>query len=178
MRTRLRLFNMRDDIAGYLMRWTRRLVVIAVFGYAVAEVGLLLGLSNVAHEGVLKAVGFGLHVCLAIIVVQKRRAVRARLRAPADATGFGARLRNGLAASWHWIALFFIIGVWVVWAVEVPHGFAWMLRVFALTAVVLIGARLALIVVLGSIDRVLHIGAGRGAALSRTGRAACASMRR
>ena len=50
VRTRLRLFNMRDDIAAYLMRWTRRLVVIGVFGYAVAEVGLLLGLSDVAHE--------------------------------------------------------------------------------------------------------------------------------
>ena len=31
------------------MRWTRRLVVIAVFGYAIGEVGLLLGLSDVAR---------------------------------------------------------------------------------------------------------------------------------
>jgi len=158
VRARLRLFNLRDDIAAYLMRWIRRLVVIGVFGYATAEVGLLLGLSSVAHEAVLKAVSLVLHLCLAVIVVQKRRAVRTRLRAPAGATGLTARLRNGLAASWHWIALFFIIGIWVVWAVEVPHGFAWVLRIFAITALVLVGARLALIVVLGSIDRVLHIG--------------------
>ena len=155
---RLRLFNLRDDIAAYLMRWTRRLVVIAVFGYAVAEVGLLLGLSDVAHQGVLKAVSFVLHVCLAIIVLQKRRAVRARLRAPAGATGLSARLRNGLAVSWHWIALFFIIAVWLVWAIEVPNGFAWLLRVFALTAGLLLGARLFLILVLGSIDRAMNIG--------------------
>ncbi len=160
VRRQLRLFNMRDDIAAYLMWWTRRLVVIAVFGYAAAEVGLLLGLSDVAHEGVLKAVGFILHACLAIIVIQKRRAVRARLRAPPEATGLGARLRNGLAASWHWIALFFIIGIWAVWAVEVPHGFAWMLRVFTLTAALLIGARVFLILVLGSIDRALQVGPG------------------
>ncbi|HET8997885.1 MAG TPA: mechanosensitive ion channel domain-containing protein [Acetobacteraceae bacterium] len=156
-RARLRLFNLRDDIASYLMRWTRRLVVIGVFGYAVAEVGLLLGLSDVAHEAVLKTVSLALHIGLAIIVVQKRRAVRARIRAPAGETGFAARLRNGLAASWHWIALFFIIGVWVVWAVEVPHGFAWFLRIFVITALVLIGARLTLIVLLGSIDRALRI---------------------
>ena len=157
-RARLRLFNLRDDIADYLMRWTRRLIVIAVFGYAVAEVGLLLGLSDVAHQGLLKAVSFVLHLCLAIIVLQKRRAVRARLRAPEGATGFAARLRNGLAASWHWVALFFIIAVWMVWAIELPHGFTWLLRVFALTAALLIGARLFLILVLGSIDRVMRMG--------------------
>ena len=27
------------------MRWTRRIAVVSVFGYAIAEVGLLLGLS-------------------------------------------------------------------------------------------------------------------------------------
>lgn len=156
-RSRLRVFNLRDDIAAYLMRWTRRLVVIGVFGYAIAEVGLLLGLSNEGHEGVMKTVSLVLHICLAIMVVQKRRAVRARLRARVDATGFTVRLRNGLAASWHWIALFFIIGSWVVWAVEVPNGFAWVLRIFVITTLILIGARLGLIVMLGSIDRALHI---------------------
>lgn len=157
VRTRLRLFNVRDDIAAYLMRWTRRMLVIGVFGYAIAEVGLLLGLSSEGHQGILKAVSLVVHICLAIMVVQKRRAVRARLRAPVGDSGASARLRNALAASWHWIALFFIIGSWVVWAVEVPHGFTWVLRIFVVTALVLIGARLALIVMLGSIDRALQI---------------------
>ena len=154
---RLRLFNLRDTTAAYAVRWIRRLVVIAVFGYAIAEVGLLLGLSDVAHDGLLKANGFVLHTCLAIIVLQKRRAVRRWLRAPEGTTGTAARLRNGLAASWHWIALFFIVGVWLVWAIELPHGFSWMLRLFSLAALMLVGARLVLIVLLGSIDRALHV---------------------
>ncbi|MBV9250847.1 MAG: mechanosensitive ion channel, partial [Acetobacteraceae bacterium] len=152
----LRLFNLPNDLATYLMRWAKRLIVIAVFGYACAEVGLLLGLSAVAHEAVLKSVGFVVHVCLAIIVLQKRRAVRRLLRAPAGATGTTARLRNGLASSWHWIALFFIAAVWLVWAVEIPHGFTAVLHFFLVTAALLVGARLALILLLGSIDRAVR----------------------
>ena len=70
---RLRLFHIPDATALYLMRWFRRLVLLAVFGYALGEVGLLLGLSEVAHDALQKAIGLVLHVCLAIIVIQKRR---------------------------------------------------------------------------------------------------------
>jgi small-conductance mechanosensitive channel len=154
---RLRLFNLPDKLAAYLMSWTRRLVIIAVFGYAIAEVGLLLGLSGVAHDALLKFNGFVLHTCLAIIVLQKRRAVRRRLRAPPGATGAGARLRNALASAWHWIALFFIVAIWLVWAVEIRNGFTRMLHFFIVTALVLIGARLMLIVLDGTVDRAMRV---------------------
>jgi small-conductance mechanosensitive channel len=154
--SRLRLFFLRDTTATYLMRWSRRLILIAVFGYAIGEVGLLLGLSDIAHEALQKTVGLMLHLCLAIMVVQKRRAVRRRLRAPADATGLIATLRNRLAQVWHGIALFFVIGSWLIWAVEVPHGYTVILHYFVVTALVMIGARLALLVLLGLVDRVMR----------------------
>ena len=47
---RLRLLPMSSAQAAYAMRWTRRLVVVSVSGYAIAEVGLLLGLSDSAHD--------------------------------------------------------------------------------------------------------------------------------
>jgi small-conductance mechanosensitive channel len=156
----LRLVNLRDSTAVYLMRWWRRLVVIAVFGYAIAETGLLLGLSDLGHDALLKATGFVLHVCLAIIVIQKRRAVRRWLRAPPGATGLIAVLRNRLAAAWMWIALFFIIAVWVVWAIEVQRGYLQLLHFFGATILVLAGARILLIVVLGSLDRAFRAQAG------------------
>jgi len=156
--SRLRLFAIPDATARYAMRWVRRLVLIAVFGYAIGEVGLLLGLSDSAHEAVQKGFGLILHICLAIIVIQSRRRVRAWLRAPAGATGTFARLRNRIAAIWHWIALFFIAAIWVVYAVEVPHGTTQVLRFFVLTAIVLILARLLLLLLLGFIDRALRIG--------------------
>ncbi|MDR3415036.1 MAG: mechanosensitive ion channel [Nevskia sp.] len=155
---RLRLLHMPDATANYAMRWIRRLVLITVFGYALGEVGLLLGLSDMAHEAVQKAVGLLLHVCLAIIVIQNRRRVRGLLRAPAGATSMMAKLRNRIAVIWHWIALFFLVAIWLVYAVEVPHGFSQVLRFFGLTALVLILARLSLLLVLGFIDRALRVG--------------------
>src|SRR5581483_12008570 len=154
---RLRLFQVPDRLAAYLMRWIRRLVIVAVFGYAIAEVGVLLGLSDVAHDALLKANGFILHACLAIMVLQKRRAVRRRLRAPVGATGATARFRNALASVWHWVALFFIVAIWLVWAVEIPNGFTSLLHFFVVTVLLLIGARLLLIVLDGSVDRALTV---------------------
>jgi small-conductance mechanosensitive channel len=154
--SRLRLFHLRDTTAAYLMYWSRRLILIAVFGYAIGEVGLLLGLSDIAHEALQKGIGFALHLCLAIMVIQKRRAIRRRLRAPAGATGFAASMRNRFANVWHWIALFFLIAGWLVWAIEVPHGYAALLHYFIVTTLVLIGARLVLLVLLGLVDRFMR----------------------
>jgi moderate conductance mechanosensitive channel len=154
--SRLRLFQLHDSAAAYLMRWSRRLILIAVFGYAIGEVGLLLGLSDIAHEAFEKSVGLVLHLCVAFIVVEKRRAVKHRLLAPAGSTGAFARLRNSLARVWHWIALFFLVAGWLVWAVEVPHGYTAVLHYFVVTALVLIGARLVLLLLLGSVDRIMR----------------------
>src|SRR5262249_18254422 len=121
--SRLRLFHLPDSVATYLMKWTRRLALVAIFGYVLGEVGLLLGMSRDAHDLLQKTIALLLHVMVAIIVIQKRRAVRQVLRSKPDKTGFAAALRNRLAAAWHWVALFFLFGVWLVWAIEVPHGF-------------------------------------------------------
>jgi moderate conductance mechanosensitive channel len=155
---RLRLFHLHDSAAAYLMRWSRLLILIAVFGYALGEVGLLLGMSDIARDAFEKAVGLVLHLCLAVVVLQKRRAVRRRLRAPPGATGVVAALRNRFARIWHWIALFFLIAGWLIYAVEVPHGYAAVLHYFVVTALVLIGARLALLLLLGLVDRVMRPG--------------------
>jgi small-conductance mechanosensitive channel len=154
--SRLRLFHLPDSAAAYLMRWTRRLILIAVFGYAIGEVGLLLGLSEIGHDAFEKAVGLVLHLCLAFIVVQNRRAVRRWLRAQPGATGTLASLRNSFARVWHGVALFFLIAGWLIWAVEVPHGFAAVIHYSVVTALVLIGARLALLLLLGLVDRIMR----------------------
>ncbi len=153
---RLRLFHLRDTTAAYLMRWIRRLAFIAVFGYAIGQIGLLLGLSDVAHDLLEKAVGFVLYLNLAIIIVQKRRAVRRVIRGRGGQSGLTAALRNRLGAIWHWIALSVLIAMWLVWAVEVPHGYTLMLHYFAVTALVLTGARLVLLLLLGLIDRAMR----------------------
>ena len=154
--SRLRLFHLRDAAATYLTYWARRLVLIAVLGYAIGEVGLLLGLSDIAHDSFEKGVGLVLHLCLVYIVVRNRRAVRRWIRAPEGSAGMLARLRNGFAGIWHWFALFLLVAGWLVWAIEVPHGYAAVLHYLIVTALVLIAARLILLVLLGMVDRLMR----------------------
>jgi small-conductance mechanosensitive channel len=154
--SRLRLFHLPDSAATYLMYWAKRLILIAVLGYVVGEVGLLLGLSEIAHDAMEKGVGLVLHVCLAYIVIRKRRAVRRWIRAPEGSAGLFARLRNRAAAVWHWVALFFLAAGWLVWAIEVPHGYTVVLHYSILTALVLIGARFVLLLLLGMVDRIMR----------------------
>src|SRR5262249_29852412 len=119
---RLRLLHLQDRTARYLMYWSRRLILIAVFGYIVGEAGLLLALSELAHEALEKGVGLILHVCLMCVVIRNRRAVRRWIRAPEGSTGWVARVRNAFARVWHWVALFLLVASWLVWAIELPHG--------------------------------------------------------
>jgi moderate conductance mechanosensitive channel len=106
---------------------------------------------------VLKVVALVNHVLIGIVVVQKRRAVRRRLRAPQGATGLLAALRNWLARVWHWLALILLAGLWLGWVVEAPHSYTQMLRYFLSLVAVGIVTRFALILILGNLDRALAL---------------------
>lgn len=153
----LRLFHIPDSRATWLMRWIRRIVVVAVFGYAVGEVGSLLGLSDSARDVLLKAVSLLVHAFLVIMVLEKRHAIARLIRGEPGASGPMARSRLALAAVWHWIAVALIVALWAVGAVEVPNGFAALLRFTVITGALLFGARLLLIVLNGLIDRALNV---------------------
>jgi small-conductance mechanosensitive channel len=156
-RPHLRLLNISNRGAAYVLRWTRRIVVVSVFGYAIAEVGLLLGLSDAAHEWLLRAVALLDHLFLAIIVLQQRGTVRRILQAPEGASGAFVALRNGLARIWHWLALALLAAFWLGWAVEAPHGNGALLRSFGSVVIIVILMRLVQIVVLGALDRLMSL---------------------
>ncbi len=155
---RLRLLPVRDATAMYAFRWTRRLLVVGVVGYAAAEVGLLLGLSQAAHLALLKATVLVLHIFIAIIVIQKRRVVRRWIRSPEDATGVFAAVRDRLAAIWHWIALFYLAALWLVWAVALPAGYERLSRALLTTLAVVVLARLTRRGCNAALDRLLLAG--------------------
>jgi small-conductance mechanosensitive channel len=129
-----------------------------VVGYAAAEVGLLLGLSQAAHLALLKATVLVLHICIAIIVIQKRRVVRRWIRAPAGATGIVPAVRNRVAAIWHWIALFYLAALWLVWAVALPAGYQRLSRVVLITLAVAVLAQLARRGGMAALDRLVLTG--------------------
>jgi small-conductance mechanosensitive channel len=139
----LQLLPMRRSAGAYLIRWTRRLILIAVPGYTIGEIALLLGLSASAHEALQKTVALVLMICLAIIVMQRRRSVRRWLSAPPEATGIVARLRNAAARRWYTVALFLLAAIWLAWTLRAPDAVERIIWYFVVTA--LVGAAAALV---------------------------------
>ena len=154
---RMRLVHVSDAAAAYIARWVGLIVGVAVFGRAVSEISLLYGLYPGAQAALLKLFMLIAHLLLVVVVLQNRRAVAERIRAPADRTGSIARLRNFLADTWHYIAIFYVLALWLVWAFEVRNGYARLLHVFAVTAAILLVSRLVTIVLLGALDRGLRL---------------------
>ena len=154
---RLRLLNVSDWMATFVARWSLRLTVVAVTGHVVAQIGLLFGMYQVAYDSLLKLVGLLVHGGLVLAVLQCRGPVARHLRAPKRATGFIAGLRNRFAQVWHIVAIFYIVALWVVWALELPDGYTRLLHFFLVTTVVAFVARLLGIIVLGTTDRLLRV---------------------
>ena len=160
---RLRLIQCDDYWALYTERWVRRISAVAVFGFAAAEVGLLFGLYRSAHEVFIKLVALAVHIMLVVVVLQSRHAVAHRLRARKTRTGVVASLQNHLAANWHFIAIFYIVALWLVAAAEIQNGYHRLLYFFVVTTGTLIVARLIGIVLVGALDRSVRIGADTSA---------------
>jgi len=154
---KLRLVPMSARRAAYLMRWTRRLMVLVVVGYTAAEIGLVFGLYRVAYEALLKLVSLVVLVCLVTIVLQTRAPVAAHIRAPDGREGTLAVLRNRIAALWQAAAIFYLVALWLVWAFEVPNGFSRLLRVVVASVVVAVLARTLAVAAYGALDRALRI---------------------
>ena len=151
-----RLLKLRDETAAYIEIWVKRIAIVAVFGIAMAEVARLLGLHRAGYAALVRIVMLIVHLFVVIILLQCRRTVADWIRAPSPGCAF-AGLRNRLADLWHVAAIFFVMALWVVWAMRVQNGYALVLQYFLATLAVLVAARLAGIVALGGLDRIFQI---------------------
>ena len=98
---RLRLLHVSDWAAGFLTRWLRRVLVVGVAGYAVAEFGLAFGMYRTAYDALLKLFALAVHLCLVVAILQAREPVARRLHVRAK-RGFGRRRSTGSARSGTW----------------------------------------------------------------------------
>jgi small conductance mechanosensitive channel len=146
----LRLIPAADLTAAYVTIWLRRIVVVLVLGFAVAEAGLLFGLPWGAYDAIIRLVLLVVSLFLGIIVLQNRVAVAQWLRAPPLKPGdlpnasrrALRRFRDWLAEVWHFLAILYLLALWAVWALEIHDGFTRLLRASALTLLVLAVAKL------------------------------------
>ena len=152
----LRLIRMADATAGWTARWVARIAAVAVLAYAIGQAGLLLGMSREAYDGLQKMAGLLNHLFAATMILQKRRPVRIWLRGPEGASGPLAGLRAAIAPWWHWIVLGLLAGEWLVWAVELRHGYSAMVHAVAVVVLVAAGTQLALVELRGALARVVR----------------------
>ncbi len=143
--THLRLLPVSDETAAYVTIWVRRIAVVAIAGYAVAEAGLLFGLPWAAYDAILRVALLVVSLLLVIVVLQNRHTVAEVLRAPPLKEGeepdrarvLFRGLRDRLADIWHLVAILWLFALWGVWALEVRDGFERLTRVSALTILIL-----------------------------------------
>ncbi len=152
-RSSQRLLHVSDWAAEFLTRWTRRVTIVAITGFAVAGVGLQYGMYRTAYETLLKLFALVVHVCVVVAILQAREPIARRIRARHSARGAWAALLNRLADIWHLIAIFYVMALWLVWAVELRNGYVRLIHFFIVTAGVMITARLTAIVLLGGLDK-------------------------
>uniref|UniRef100_UPI001F012C46 mechanosensitive ion channel domain-containing protein n=1 Tax=Falsiroseomonas oryziterrae TaxID=2911368 RepID=UPI001F012C46 len=162
----LRLIQVADETAAYITVWIRRIAVVAIVGYATAEALLLFGLPWSVYDGILRVALLIVSLFLIIVILQNRGAVAEALRAPELAEGeqpdrarrLFRTLRDRLADVWHLLAILWLLAAWGVWALEVRDGFERLLRVSALTVVILGAAKLADVLARRAIARGFRIG--------------------
>jgi len=147
----LRLLPVTDETAAYATIWLRRIVVVLITSYAVAEAGLQFGLPWSAYDTFLRIALLLVTLFLVIIILQNRQSASDFLRAPELLEGedpdrarrFFRMLRDRAADIWHLVAIAWLIAAWGVWALEIQYGFWRLLKVSFSTILILSVAKIA-----------------------------------
>ncbi|MGH6953744.1 MAG: hypothetical protein ACREGL_06160, partial [Alphaproteobacteria bacterium] len=132
-----------DQASRDAIRWVRRLAVLGSYGFFFAGAAPLLGLPRGTDVALLNLVGLALAAMVIIFIVRRRGTVASWIRAgtAADGTARGrAGLRARIAASWHLFAVGYVGAAYLVWALRVEDGFAFLARATVATVLVLAAA--------------------------------------
>jgi len=149
----LRLMPLSSAWAAFAQRWLRRIVVIGGVGGALGG-AVPLGMSEDAHLALLKLVILFAHVALAVAILQCRQPVAAALRKSAAERGSFAYLVHWFADIWAAAAVFVVMALWFVWALDLRGGYRELVRAGGVSLAVLLAARMVAIVTLGALGRV------------------------
>jgi small-conductance mechanosensitive channel len=152
----LRLVPLSDEWAAYAQRWVVRIVAIGGVGGAIGA-AVPLGMTEDAHLALVKLVTLIGHLALVVMILQLRRPVAEAMRKSAERHGSYAWFMQWFADIWVGVALFVVIALWFVWALDLRGGYAELLRAGGLSLVVLLAARVSAIVLLGALSRLFGL---------------------
>ncbi|APR39669.1 mechanosensitive ion channel protein [Paraburkholderia sp. SOS3] len=153
----LRLWRMPDRWAIFVQRWAIWIVGAIGCGAALVEIALALGLSESAHVALVKLVALAGHVLLSLMILQCRKPVAEAIRARAQDSSSPMKLiGEGFVDLWTGVAVFIVMALWFVWALDVQNGYRTLLHLGGISVAVLIGARVVSIVVFGALGRIFR----------------------
>lgn len=135
--------SMSDETAAYAQIWVNRITIVALAGFAAIETARTFGLDSATASGLFKALWLLITLLLIIVVLQNRENLREVLRAPEDAHGAFAVIRNRVADVWHILATLYLLAAWVVTALEIEDGYGRIVAFTVSTILVVGGAKLA-----------------------------------
>lgn len=152
----LRLLHISDAWAAFAQRSIGRIVIVVGACTAAVEIAANLGLTEAGHVALQKAVALVAHVMISVLILQCRRPVAARIRAIAHDRPTLAAVCNALADAWAPVAVFVVMALWFVWALDVHNGYRVLIALGGRSIAVLIGMRMVSIVVFGALARLFH----------------------
>jgi len=148
----LRLLSVTDETANYAVIWVRRLIAVSVYGYFLAEAGLLLGLPSGVYGLALRAIGLLVVAMLVILILQNRSAVTGWLKGRTEG-GPWSNVRQRVADVWHFLAIGYVFAIYGVWTLDIAGGFEFLLRATVFTVVVVVVVRLVTSTLRRLVDR-------------------------
>ncbi|HEY3908671.1 MAG TPA: mechanosensitive ion channel domain-containing protein [Stellaceae bacterium] len=129
------------ETRNYLYIWAKRFTFWGIYGYAVPEAGWWLGIPGVFYALLLKLAGLVLALLAAIFLLQNRRPIAGWIAGNGMSASGWSRIRRTLAEIWPLLAIFYIIGVYAIYALHIEGGFVYVLRATVLSVVVIVAAR-------------------------------------
>jgi small-conductance mechanosensitive channel len=130
------------ETRNYLYIWVRRFAFWAIFGYAIAGAAWWLGIPGALYALMLKAAGLVLAVLAVIFLLQNRAPIAGWIAGePAGISGWG-RVRRSLGEIWHLLAIVYIVGIYLIYALNIEGGFVYVLRATLLSLIIIVAARL------------------------------------
>lgn len=134
---KLRMLPMSDETAAYWYFWSSRLVSLLGYGALLVVPIINAAVSFAVGQSILMLIVLTALLIAILIVLQNRAPISAALRArnlrnPDDIIG---RIEAYFAGVWHWLAIAYLVALFVVWATRPGDALQFML-VATLTSVI------------------------------------------